>query len=284
MSIVLDDFGSREYIFAGLNGWNQYPQSGSLVNLGKQEFIVPRLAIRTIDFKLAFRLMTELKKRGLRFILLEHDAVLPESDMIWFGGELEVVKYRNEGQPIMTSPHSVKEAVDNAVRLMRGIGHVHQLSFGIDPGPRPGLGWLADGVVLGIAQFEHIENLAAQIIGISSALDFENMVIRIGDGAPLSRDRIINDCLTHQLEIEVVNEAKTSRGLLRHNHVISAIRIAMISGERVWEFRELQPTEGEVREIQRQSRKKSNGRKTISSQMAYAVACGDLTLEEAIER
>ena len=52
--------------------------------------------------------MTELKQRGLRFILLEHDAVLPERDMIWFGSEIEVVKYRNEGQPIMTSSNSVK--------------------------------------------------------------------------------------------------------------------------------------------------------------------------------
>jgi hypothetical protein len=243
---------------------------------------VPRLAIRTIDFKLAFRLMTELKRRGLRFILLEHDAVLPEQDMIWFGSEVEVAKFRNEGKPIATSAVSVKDAVDNAVRLQRGITQVHQLCFGIDPGPRPGLAWLADGVVLGVAQFERIENLAAQIIGISSALEFKRMAVRIGDGAPLSRDQIINDCLTHQLEIELVNEAKTSRGLLRHNHVISAIRIALLSGERVWEFREIRPTEGELRDIQRQSRKKSNGRRTISSDVAYAVACGDLTLEEAI--
>lgn len=270
--------------FVVLMGEINTRKAGSLVNLGNKEYSVARLAIRTIDFKLAFRLMTELKRRGLRFILLEHDAVLPEADMIWFGGEIEVVKYRDEGQPVMTTPHSVKDAVDNAVRLMRGIKHVHQLSFGIDPGPRPGLAWLADGVVLGVAQLEHIENLAPQIIGISSALEFGQIVIRIGDGAPLNRDRIINDCLTHQLALEVVNEAKTSRGLLRHNHVISAIRIAMIPGERVWEFRELQPTEGEVREIQRQSRKKSNGRKTISSQMAYAVACGEMSLEEAIER
>ena len=56
---------------------------------------MPRLAIRTIDFKLAFRLMTELKRRGLRFILLEHDAVLPEQDMIWFGNDIEVATYRD---------------------------------------------------------------------------------------------------------------------------------------------------------------------------------------------
>ena len=245
---------------------------------------MPRLAIRTIDFKLAFRLMTELKRRRLRFILLEHDAVLPEQDMIWFGSEVEVATYRDEGKPIAATAITVKDAVDNAVRLQRGITQVHQLCFGIDPGPRPGLAWLADGVVLGVAQFERIENIAAQIIGISTALEFKRMVIRIGDGAPLSRDQIINDCLTHQLEIEMVNEAKTSHGLLRHNHVISAVRIALLSGVRVWEFQEIQPSMGELRDIQRQSRKKSNGRRTISSDLAYAVACGDLTLEEAIEK
>ena len=227
--------------------------------------------------------MTELKSRGLRFILLEHDALLPEPNMIWFGSKVEVAKSRNEGRPIATSAVSVKDAVDNAVRLQRGITQVHQLCFGIDPGPRPGLAWLADGVVLGVAQFERIENIAAQIIGISSALDFKRMIVRIGDGAPLSRDQIINDCLTHQLELEIVNEAKTSRGLLRHNHVISAVRIALLSGEHVREFRDLQPTVGELRDIQRQSRKKSNGRWTISSDVAYAVACGKLTMEDAIQ-
>ncbi len=118
--------------------------------------------------------------------------------------------------------------------IQGGITQVHQLCFGVDPGPRPGIAWLADGVVLGVAQFERIENIAAQIIGISSALEFKRMTIRIGDGAPLSRDQIINDCLTHQLEVEMVNEAKTSRGLLRHNHVISAIRIALLSGDHIW--------------------------------------------------
>jgi len=228
--------------------------------------------------------MAELKKRGLRFILLEHDDTLPEQNMIWFGSEVEVAKFRNEGRPIASSVVSVKDAIDNAVRLQKGITQVQQLCFGIDPGPRPGLAWLADGVVLGVAQFERIENLAAQIIGISSALDFKRMVVRIGDGAPLSRDQIINDCLTHRLELELVDEAKTSRGLLRHNHVISAIRIALLSGEQVWTFREIKPTVGELREIQCQSRKKSNGRKTISAVVAFAVACGELTLEEAIQK
>jgi hypothetical protein len=84
------------------------------------------------------------------------------------------------------------------------------------------------------------------------------------------------------LHIEQVNESKTSKGLLRHNHVISAVRIAMIRGERVWEQRDIAPSEGELREIQRQSRKMSNGRKTISAELALAVARGELGLDEAL--
>ena len=244
---------------------------------------MPRLAIRTVDFKLAYRLMNELKKRNVKFILLEHDAVLPERDMIWFGSEIEVANFRSEGQPIAASISAAEKAVEKAIRLQRGITQVHMLCFGIDPGPRPGIAWLADGVVLGVAQLEKVETVSAHIEGIASSLEFEKMVVRIGHGAPLIRDQIINDCLTHSLYIEQVNESKTSRGLLRHNHVISAIRIALLSGPRVVEFRTIQPTEGDLREIQRQSRKKTNGRKTISSEAAYAVATGELSLDEAIE-
>ena len=46
---------------------------------------------------------------------------------------------------------------------------------------------------------------------------------------------------------------------------------------------ELQPTEGEVKELQRRSRIKSQGRVTISLDLARKVALGELTLEEAID-
>ena len=203
--------------------------------------------------------MNELKKRNVKFILLEHDAVLPERDVFGFESEIEVANFRSEGRPIAASILTAEKAVEKAIRLQRGITQVHMLCFGIDP--RPGIAWLADGVVLGVAQLEKVETVSTHIEGIASSLEFEKMVVRIGHGAPLIRDQIINDCLTHSLYIEQVNESKTSRGLLRHNHVISAIRIALLSGPRVVEFRTIQPTEGDLREIQRQSRKKTNGKK-----------------------
>ena len=84
--------------------------------------------------------------------------------------------------------------------------------------------------------------------------------------------------------VELVDERKTSRGLNRNQHGVSAIRIATLPGERIWEIVEMEPTDGELREIQRKSRIKSQGRVTISSEMARRVALGELSLSEAIEQ
>tara|TARA_B100001093_G_scaffold101433_2_gene93613 strand:- start:60255 stop:60941 length:687 start_codon:yes stop_codon:yes gene_type:complete len=226
--------------------------------------------------------MRELRKRNLRFILLDHDAVLPSHDMIWFGSEHEVARCHDEGQPIAVTTETIESAVDEGVRLQRGIVDVIELCFGVDPGPRPGIAWLADGVVLGVSQLEFIEDVAQHIKTIAERIQCRSWRVRIGNGAPLIRDQIINDCLTNSMHVEQVNEAKTSRGLLRHNHVVSAIRIALIRGSEVTEFREITPTDGDIREIQRQSRKRSNGRKTISSQQAYEVAIGQVSMDEAL--
>ena len=105
----------------------------------------------------------------------------------------------------------------------------------------------------------------------------------MGKGSPSHRNRLLNAMLEQGYIVELVDERKTSRGLHRNQHSVSAIRIAMLAGERIWEVVELQPTEGEVKEIQRRSRIKSQGRVTISSELARKVALGELTLAEAIE-
>ena len=69
----------------------------------------------------------------------------------------------------------------------------------------------------------------------------------------------------------------------RHDHVSAAHAICTKEGVPVTERLQVIPTEGEVREIQRRSRSISEGRLTIPSQIARAVAVGRLTLSEAVE-
>ncbi len=238
--------------------------------------------IRCADFKLAYRLMETLRQNGIPFTQLEIDQPLPSNDTIWFGSEKEVENAIDEGRGIACNLDTCETAVIQAILLRNGLSVIENLSIGIDPGPRPGLAWLADGVLMGVAQLEGIDVAVEHISSIVSAITFKHMTVRIGDGAPLLRDRIINKCIEQQWTIEEVNEAKTSQGLLRHNHSTSAVRIASLRGNRVWQQRELIPNDGEIKYIQKQSRISSSGAITISKELATKVATGELSMEQAL--
>ena len=226
--------------------------------------------------------METIRKKSLPFTQLEIGQSLPSKDTIWFGSEEEVGNAMGEGRGIACNINCCELAVTQAMILRNGLSIIEHISIGIDPGPRPGLAWLADGVLMGVAQLEGIDFVVEHINSIITAAEFKNITLRIGDGAPLLRDRIINKCLEHQWNIEEVDEAKTSRGLLRHNHSTSAIRIALLRGKHVWQQRVIKPTDGQIRYIQNQSRTDSSGAKTISKELAAKVGTGDLTMPQAL--
>jgi hypothetical protein len=106
----------------------------------------------------------------------------------------------------------------------------------------------------------------------------------LGNGSPSHRDRLVNALLLKGYSVELVKENKTSRGLNRQQHGVAAVRIATLSGRQVWEMTEIDISEGELRDIQRISRNKSNGRVTIPTELARKVAKGEVTIEQAIEQ
>lgn len=117
----------------------------------------------------------------------------------------------------------------------------------------------------------------------------KKILVRIGHGARLIRSQLINGILDLGLEVEMVDETGTTPRLGKgvHGHVVSdiiaAINIAKIPGKNVGK-QYIEPSSGEVRVIQESSREYSNGRSTIPRMLARAVAKGELTLDEAVER
>ena len=189
-----------------------------------------------------------------------------------------------QGGEIPATEETLEISVERAIQASRGLDSAVQLVFGVDPGPRPGVAWLADGIVVGSAQLEQIDSVADHIVGLSLAVEHKRMCVKVGDGAPLIRDRIINQLILRGIETLQVNEYRTSQGSRIKTHLHAATRIALTGGERVHNIRELNPTEGDLREIQRQSRIMSSGNLTISTELARLVACGELSMEDAIKR
>src|SRR5439155_1323072 len=137
--------------------------------------------------------------------------------------------------------------------------------------------------VLGILteDFRLYHDLVAALKALDLPFTSLSFARRIPDavGAVLPSPALARD----QLRVAVVDEAGTTHRTAQPD-VDAAIDIAKSSGRRVEPPVEIRPTPGEVREIQRRSRLDSGGVVTISSELAGAVARGDLTLEEALTR
>ncbi|DAC52073.1 MAG TPA: hypothetical protein D7H87_00690 [Candidatus Poseidoniales archaeon] len=246
------------------------------------ELFVQRILVRTDDFQLAYRIMQLFRTRKINVEQYSINQPLPEKDSIWVGSIDEVANNSSDGRPIAADLESLDIAVEAAIFALKGALRTHRFILGIDTGPRPGLAWFADGVLIDTKQTESVEECIETIESLIHHHEFEHLLLRMGKGSPSHRNRLANAMLARGYAVELVNEQKTSRGVKRNQHGVSAIRIATLSGERVWEPFELQTTEGEIREIQRRSRIKSQGRITISSELARQVALGELTLLEAI--
>lgn len=246
------------------------------------DLLVQRILVRTDDFQLAYRIMQLLRTRKINVEQYSIDQPLPEKNSIWVGSIDEVANNSSDGRPIAADLESLDIAVEAAIFALKGSSQTHRFILGIDTGPRPGLAWFTDGVLIDTKQTESVEECIETIESLIQHHEFEHLLLRMGKGSPSHRNRLANAMLARGYAVELVNEQKTSRGVKRNQHGVSAIRIATLSGERVCEPFELQTTEGEIREIQRRSRIKSQGRITISSELARQVALGELTLLEAI--
>jgi len=206
---------------------------------------------------------------------------MPPEVAAWFASPGEVVQQPYEGG-IAATIDSVEIAIERALMHIGESSPVSHLTIGVDPGPRPGIGWIGDGLVLGRVQLEGVDDTVIHIERLRTAIEHEGLTVRVGDGSTTIANRIINLCLARGYPVERVDERRTSHGVSRHQHSSAAIRIARIEGEEVRRRQRVSPTEGEVREIQRRSRRASGGRTTIPGDLARAVAVGRLSMVEAI--
>ena len=243
--------------------------------------IVPEVAVRTDDFRLAYRLLDRLRDSGIEHMQLDPEHPVPNRVDFWIASHAEVGGTK-DARGIGCAVEEIDSVISSIMNRIAVGEKVQRICFGIDPGPRPGLSWIADGRPAGSIQMESVDATVDQVIAILNDFMPPESVVRIGNGSPTISSRIANVCLARGLSVQFVDETSTSIGS-RHDHVSAARAICTREGVPVTERLQVIPTEGEVREIQRRSRSISEGRLTIPSQLARAVAVGRLTLSEAVE-
>ncbi|MFQ6013734.1 MAG: hypothetical protein ACE5LS_08900 [Thermoplasmata archaeon] len=241
------------------------------------------LGVLTQDFRLYHDLISYLKERDIPFQSLSYDAAIPL--------EVGVVLTSSEEAPEIDFPvtvpaEEVEDAVARAQQLLRGKTAFQEIVIGIDPGPRPGAAILGDREVIDTRTGATPEAVLEICLSVLRAYTCDAFRVRIGHGDRMNRNRIINVLVRHGLSVEIVDEKGTTRREGRREDardIEAAIDIARGRGVRAETSYEILPTQGEVKEIQRRSRIRSEGRLTISQGLAEKVARGEMTLAEAIQ-
>jgi hypothetical protein len=238
------------------------------------------LGILTEDFRLYHDLVATLKARDIPFVSLSFSERIPESVGAVLTSTSEASRVRSKA---VVAVDDLDSSVAKALQLLKGKREWKELLVGIDPGREPGFAVIGDGEVIDTRLARSPEAVAHLVRQAIRTFPAEVVCVRVGHGDPTNRNRILNALGRDPIRVEIVDEAGTTQRTPQPD-VDAAIVIARTRGIPAVPPFDVRPTPGELREIQRRSRLDSGGQVTISADLASAVARGEVSLEEAIDR
>jgi len=236
------------------------------------------IGVFTTDFKFFYELVRRLKSRGEPFISLGKEGNVPPSVGVVITSAEEGPKVRFEKVVASDDP---EEAINIAKCMLAGGVRYRTVVIGIDPGKSTGIAVFGEGKLLATETVIAPELVPDAVSKLLRCLGFRRCIARIGHGDPTRGRRIIRGLWAMVDEVELVDETGTTMRVVDPD-IDAAKRIAMTKGVKVEEAPEVEPTPGEIKDIQRLSRIESQGSVTITSELAEAVALGELTLTDAI--
>jgi hypothetical protein len=236
------------------------------------------IGVMTKNFSFFYELVQLMRERREAFVALDFDDDVPDGVGVIITTREERPKVRFRKIVAADQPST---ALDMARSQLRGKESFQTLVAGVDPGTRPGLAIIGDGRVLVAESVGSPERVADEIDRFRRCFRHDRLIARVGHGDRTNRNRVSRAIWNTVDDIEVVDETSTTRRT-EEPDADAAVSIALGTGYRLPFPPEVRPTPGEVRDIQRLSRIESGGRVTISSDLAEAVARGEISLPEAL--
>ncbi|MEM2341210.1 MAG: hypothetical protein QXX94_00965 [Candidatus Bathyarchaeia archaeon] len=199
----------------------------------------PKIAVATVSGKAYYKLVNELKSKGISFISLVPGEPIPQSIEVVLTTDSEK-SLINHQQIITYDPETdPSNIVNNALRIIMSKNFYEELIIGVDPGKTFGIAVLADGKILRREEFSNIEEAIDTVFVELKRTPSKTQIIRIGKGVSnLAEEftRRLEKSLPENVVIEMVDETGTSTlknaGFKRKiSDADSAIKIASKKGE-----------------------------------------------------
>ena len=235
------------------------------------------IGLLTSNFAFYHDVVNELKKRDLPFISLSFTEKIPPNVDVVITSERERERIDFGNVVIWKSGESIENLVDKA--LIYSSGEDVKIVFGIDPGDNIGIAIFGNRKLIRSLIASSPEQAANFIKEYVEDIGAKEVVVKIGNGARLIRNRIINRLIKENIRMEIVDEAAIP---CVDDDEVAASTIALAEGREIKGMLSVEPKEGEIREMQRLSRIKSRNI-TISKELARKVLRGEMKLEDAIE-
>ena len=244
------------------------------------------IGVFTKDFSLYYDLISILKKRKIPYVSLSSIDHIPSKIGVIITSNNEIHDIKTQKVIAADAYDTIDHAVDLALQMLVGKDLYSKVYIGIDPGDQPGIAVVGDDILLQKINVDTPEKVVSVVKRVLREFPANEVLIRIGHGSVITRNRIINSLIPLKIAIEIVDETKTTP-YQQINRVErdceAAAVIAMIHGGKVQSRLPLEPTKGDIRNIQERSRKLTNGSFSISEKTALEVLKGEISLKEAIE-
>ena len=244
------------------------------------------LGIYTKNFSLYHDLLKVLKKRKIPYVSLSSIHHIPSKIGVILTSHNELHDIKSQKIIAADAYDTIDHAVDLALQMLIGKELYSKIYIGIDPGEKPVIAVVGDDLLLKKMNVETPEKVVTIVKRLLKEYPATETLIRIGHGSIITRNRIINSLIPIEVPIEIVDESKTTvtqQTKRPDRDSKAAAAIAMLTGGKVQRHLPLEPTKGDIRNIQERSRKLTNGRFTISEETALEVLKGKISLQEAVK-
>jgi len=199
-----------------------------------------KIALATVSGRAYYKLVNELKRKGLPFLSLKPWDPIPL--------DIKVVITTKEERNLVAHPNVLifeyesnpTSIIDEAVLGVQGKRSYEKVVVGVDPGKTYGVAVLGDDNVLETLNCSGSKEAVNVILDDLKRFPATVSVVKVGDGAPAYTKGLLpslDETLPQETVIEVVSEAGTSRFMNETAHrrglrdAMSAIEIAGRNGQ-----------------------------------------------------